>query len=114
MLFQKHLKKFGVEPTEEIIAKYSAYNISQWKRLELGEISREEVKVNRYQLLFDDIGVDISPKQATADYEENLAHGHYLCTVQKKCLNQFVMIMICTLFQTVQKSARRQDGNSRY
>lgn len=82
----KTLKKFGVEPTEEIIAKYSAYNISQWKRLELGEISREEVKVNRYQLLFDDIGVDISPKRATADYEENLAHGHYFVDGAKEML----------------------------
>lgn len=82
----KTLKKFSVEPTEEIIAKYSAYNISQWKRLELGEISREEVKVNRYQLLFDDIGVDISPKQATADYEENLAHGHYFVDGAKEML----------------------------
>ncbi len=83
----KTLKKFGVEPTEEIIQKYSRYNISQWKRLERGEISREEVKVNRYKLLFDDIGVDISPKDATADYEENLAHGHYFVDGAEEMLN---------------------------
>lgn len=73
----KTLIKLNVEPTEYIINQYSKYNISQWKRLELGEISREEVKVNRYKLLFDELGLDISPQLATSIYEENLAVGHY-------------------------------------
>lgn len=73
----KTLIKLNVEPTEYIINQYSKYNISQWKRLELGEISREEVKVNRYKLLFDELGLNISPKLATSIYEKNLAVGHY-------------------------------------
>ena len=36
----KTLNELSIEPTEEIIKKYSKYNISQWKRLELGEISK--------------------------------------------------------------------------
>ena len=83
----KTLVKLNIKPTEEIINKYSKYNISQWKRLELGEISRQEVKVNRYRLLFDDIGVDASPEKATAIYEENLAHGHYFIDGAKEMLN---------------------------
>lgn len=82
----KTLNELSIEPTEEIIKKYSKYNISQWKRLELGEISREEVKVNRYKLLFDDIKVDASPQKATAIYEENLAHGHYFVDGAKETL----------------------------
>lgn len=82
----KTLNELNIEPTEEIIKKYSKYNISQWKRLELGEISREEVKVNRYKLLFDDIKVDASPQKATAIYEENLAHGHYFVDGAKEML----------------------------
>ena len=82
----KTLNELNIEPTEEIIKKYSKYNISQWKRLELGEISREEVKVNRYKLLFDDIKVDASPQKATAIYEEHLAHGHYFVDGAKEML----------------------------
>ena len=82
----KTLNELNIKPTEEIIKKYSKYNISQWKRLELGEISREEVKVNRYKLLFDDIKVDASPQKATAIYEENLAHGHYFVDGAKEML----------------------------
>lgn len=73
----KTLLKLRIEPKDYIISQYSKYNISQWKRLELGEITREEVKVNRYRLLFDEFGIDASPELATAVYEENLAVGHY-------------------------------------
>lgn len=59
----KTFESFGYDVTDEMILKYSQYNISQWKRLELGEISREEVKVNRFKLLFDDLGLDLSPKK---------------------------------------------------
>ena len=61
----KTFESFGYDVTGEMILKYSQYNISQWKRLELGEISREEVKVNRFKLLFDDLGLDLSPKKTT-------------------------------------------------
>ena len=83
----KTLKELDIEPTEEIIKKYSQYNISQWKRLELGEISREEVKVNRFRLLFDDIAVDVSPEITTEIYEEHLAHGHYFVDGAKEMLD---------------------------
>ena len=73
----KTLIELGVEPNDYIISQYSKYNISQWKRLELGEISRQEVKVNRYKLLFDELGIDVSPELATEIYEEKLATGHY-------------------------------------
>ncbi|MDE5973846.1 MAG: YjjG family noncanonical pyrimidine nucleotidase [Eubacterium sp.] len=73
----KTLLKLGIEPNDYIISRYSEYNISQWKRLELGEISRDEVKVNRYRLLFKEFGIDSSPELATSIYEEYLAVGHY-------------------------------------
>ena len=83
----KSLNELNIETTEETIKKYSQYNISQWKRLELGEINREEVKVNRFRLLFDDIAVDASPEKATAIYEEHLAHGHYFVDGAKEMLD---------------------------
>lgn len=73
----KTLKELDITPDDEIAEKYSRYNISQWKRLELGEITRQEVKVNRYKLLFDDIGAECSPELATQIYEQKLAVGHY-------------------------------------
>lgn len=73
----KTLNEFGIEADDYIISQYSKYNLSQWKRLEKGEITRQQVKVNRYKLLFDEMGIDLSPEKATAVYEKNLAVGHY-------------------------------------
>ena len=73
----KTLVHFGIDPTEEILALYSTINAAHWKRLELGEISREEVKVGRYRELFKTIGVECDPVKATAYYESMLAIGHY-------------------------------------
>ena len=73
----KTLVHFGVDPTEETLALYSTINAAHWKRLELGEISREEVKVGRYRELFKTIGVECDPVKATANYESMLAIGHY-------------------------------------
>lgn len=73
----KTLVHFGIDPTEETLALYSTINAAHWKRLELGEISREEVKVGRYRELFETIGVGCDPVKATAYYESMLAIGHY-------------------------------------
>lgn len=73
----KTLVHFGIDPTEETLTLYSTINAAHWKRLELGEISREEVKVGRYRELFETIGVECDPVKATAYYESMLAIGHY-------------------------------------
>lgn len=73
----KTLVHFGIDPTEETLALYSTINAAHWKRLELGEISREEVKVGRYRELFKTIVVECDPVKATAYYESMLAIGHY-------------------------------------
>lgn len=73
----KTLVHFGIDPTEETLALYSTINAAHWKRLEFGEISREEVKVGRYRELFKTIGVECDPVKATAYYESMLAIGHY-------------------------------------
>lgn len=73
----KTLVHFGIDPTEETLALYSTINAAHWKRLELGEISREEVKVGRYRELFETIGVECDPVKATAYYESMLTIGHY-------------------------------------
>ena len=42
-------------PTEEEICLYSEINDAHWKRLELGELTRDEVRVGRFEVFFDTI-----------------------------------------------------------
>lgn len=73
----KTLERLGIEPADAIVKRYSEINLSQWKLLEQGRLTREGVKQRRYQLLFEELGVDCDPQKANAIYEEQLAIGHY-------------------------------------
>lgn len=68
---------FGIEPEEALIHRYSEINAEQWKRLERGEISREQVLVGRFALLFDELGLTCSSREAKRTYENFLSQGHY-------------------------------------
>lgn len=73
----KTLRHIGLEPRPEILARYSEINHGQWKLLELGEITLDEVKLRRFHLLFNELGVDYSPKQATEYFEHQLGNVFY-------------------------------------
>ena len=53
------LTHFGIAPTEEMCALYSKLNLEQWKRLEKGEITRTEVKINRFARFFEQTGLAV-------------------------------------------------------
>lgn len=76
----------GVKPTQELVSLYSRINLSQWKRLELGELTLAETKVNRFRLFFEAIGVDASPKAATAEFEAQLHNGFYMVSGARELL----------------------------
>ena len=50
------LRCFGIEPTDQIIQSYHVLNISQWKLMEEGALSREGVLTRRFELLFEEMG----------------------------------------------------------
>lgn len=73
----KTIRDFGVEPTKEILARYHVINKAHWEKLERGEITRAEVLVNRFAVLFEELGVAADPTTCARDYERNLSTGHY-------------------------------------
>ena len=73
----KTFRGFGLEPTEEVMARYSLINKAHWERLERKELTREEVLVGRFAVLFSEYGIDVDPTQCARTYENNLSIGHY-------------------------------------
>lgn len=115
----KALISLGVEPAEHIIQRYSEINISQWKLLELGRLTREQVKVTRYKLLFDELGLDISPQKATAIYEDNLCIGHYFMNgaeelIKILCDKGYNLYLVSNGAKRVQDSRLKSAGISKY
>lgn len=73
----KTLATFGVDPTEEVCARYSQINKLHWQMLERGEITRRQVVVGRFAMLFQELDVDGDPALCAQRYEELLSQGHY-------------------------------------
>ena len=74
---RKTLTEFGLEPTEEVCARYSVVNQLHWEMLERKEITREQVLLGRFQMLFEEYGIPGDPGQVARRYTENLGIGHY-------------------------------------
>lgn len=54
-------ERFGLgELTDEMLANYSAINASYWKRLELGELTKQQVLRGRFEEFFAAYGLDTS------------------------------------------------------
>ena len=73
----KTIRDFGVEPTEAVLGRYHVINKWHWEQLELGTMSREEVLVGRFAMLFEEMGVSVDATGVARGYEKNLAIGHY-------------------------------------
>ena len=83
---RKTLKGVGIDPTDEVCSLYSRINDAHWKRLEKGEITRQQVLLGRFQVLFEQLSVDADPAQTKTAYEENLSDGHYFLPGAEKAL----------------------------
>jgi len=73
----KTLREMGVEPREEILTRYSELNRQQWELLEQGLLTREQVLLRRFELLFDELGLSLSAEETRDRYERHLSVGHY-------------------------------------
>ena len=71
------LRELGIEPTEAVLKRYSEINLEHWKRLELGELTRQEVLHGRFTQLFSEMGVAGDCYEAQKIYEWKLGTGHY-------------------------------------
>lgn len=74
---KKTFSHIGLPTDDAVVARYSEINANQWRRLEKGEISREQVLLERFDILFDELGVKIPSEMAQKTYEYLLGVGHY-------------------------------------
>lgn len=74
---RRAISEAGVEPTDEICALYSRINKRHWEMLERGELTREEVLVNRFGALFEQLGHSADKIAVARNYERLLGIGHW-------------------------------------
>lgn len=104
------LREFGVDPTDEVIATYSAINLRCWKALERGELSREDLKSTRFRLLFEAIRAPLCDQYAVnMTYERNLAKQSFLLDGALefvKKLHEYCRIYLATNGLTIPQTGR--------
>ena len=71
------IRDFGVEPTEEVLSLYPVINKGQWEMLERGEKTRAQILVDRFDILFRELKVDVDAEKCARRYEHNLSRGHW-------------------------------------
>lgn len=71
------LTDMGIKPKPEILSRYSRINAQQWELLEEGRITREQVLIRRFDILFAELGIDRPGAEAKEIYERYLSIGHY-------------------------------------
>lgn len=68
-------ERYGLPVDGDVVEKYDAINKSYWKRLELGEITKEEVTVGRFRTLFRELGIHhIVPEEINEIYQRELGN----------------------------------------
>ena len=66
----KCFKTIGRQITEEQIVRYSQINDVYWKRLELGEITKEQLLTGRFTTLFEEYGIEgVDVEAFRAEYQ---------------------------------------------
>ena len=69
----KTIREFGVEPMEEVLTLYHGINKWHWEQLELGKLTRDEILVNRFGVLFERLGKTVDAAKCAKTYEQNLS-----------------------------------------
>ena len=84
---ERTLTEMGANPTDEMMRRYSAINRSCWEALERGEMTRAEVLVHRYELLFLEYGLSCDANATQAKYEAYLSIGHHFIDGAERLLD---------------------------
>lgn len=112
------LEHFGVIADPAVLKRYSELNLAQWKLLELGKLTREQVKIRRFELLFKEKHLSLSAAEAAKTYETLLSQGHYFIDGAEELLEAlsqtYRLYLVTNGTLVVQKGRLKSSGISRY
>ena len=102
------MRSAGIEPTQAVLDRYSEINIAQWQKLELGLITREQVLLERFEILFEELGLEADAAAMRDAYEGNLCDGHRFLPGAEETLR--ALAGSCRLFLASNGSAAVQEA----
>lgn len=105
----------GVEPTDAVCARYSQINQLHWQMMERGEITREQVLVDRFGMLFRELSHPADPVAVARSYERLLGVGHYYLpgaeqTLKQELFGKYRLFLVSNGTASVQHSRLTSAG----
>lgn len=114
----KALNDEGIKVTDQMIIRYNKINTSQWKLLEKGILTREEVKLRRFEILFEEFAINADSKEVAKNYQRYLGQGHYFIDDAEKVLEQLSkthrIYLVTNGTLSVQKGRLQSSGIKKY
>ena len=116
--FRKSIENFGFEYKDEYLTLYDSINKNLWQKFEKGEIEVQKLKVQRFEILLDEIGFKISPSDFSKNYLKNLSECTYLLDGVENLLqdiyNKFNMMLITNGLTEVQRPRLQMSSIKKY
>ena len=105
---RRTMRQYGLEPTDELAARYSAVNERHWKALERGEMTRDQVVVGRFAAFFGEQGIEVDAPTVAKTYETFLSQGHFFLpgaeeAVKEKLYGKYKLYLASNGTAVVQK-----------
>ena len=88
LALDKTFEEMGLMPTEEVRVRYSQINKRHWQMLERGELTRDQVLVQRFDVLFREFGMEVDAVKCARTYGRLLGVGHYFLPGAEEAVKQ--------------------------
>lgn len=112
------LCEIGLEPDEEMLATYSRINDGLWKKLERREIEKKVLLYHRFELLFEQYGIDADARDMANRYMHTLSQKGYLLDgaeeLCSKLLGKFRLYIVTNGVEFIQRGRYARCGIDRY
>ncbi len=109
---------FGIEPSDEKVAKYSEINSSLWRALERGEIEKSVLLYHRFELFCEYYGIDADCRKMADTYMNTLATKGYLLDGAEELVNKLFgnvrLYIVTNGAELVQKGRYAVSGIGKY
>ena len=118
MSLSQCLREIHIEPEQDMIEDYSRINLSYWKRLEKGELTKPEVLLGRFTEFLGKYDIKTDVKEFLQHYEEGLGHFNFIQDDSLKlcqCLKEhgFRQYIVTNGTVDVQRMKLRETGLGR-
>lgn len=111
---QKVCEKFGIAYSEEVRSTFSTINIALWKKLEKGLVTRDIIKIRRFEEFAEHFMLNADPKEMAAYYVDMLSTFAFLLSgadkLCQKLSTEYKLYMVTNGIATVQKSRLAKSG----